>query len=124
MALEEFVGAITLEWDGREIDCVSLQTRQSTGRRLVKTMNKTGNAAGFTKGVTQYDLTVVVVVPTDGNEPSWADLEGAKLTQEPIAGGKRVSYLDCFSTDVSESYEVEGEARRTIQLHAIKKVEE
>lgn len=124
MALEQFVGAITLEWDGREIDCVSLQARESTGRKLVKTMNKTGNAAGFVKGVTQYDLTVVVVVPADGSEPKWADLEGAKLTQEPIAGGQRVSYLDCFSTDVSESYEVEGEARRTIQLHAIKKVEE
>jgi hypothetical protein len=124
MALEEFVGAITLEWDGRDIDCVSLQARESTGRKLVKTMSKTGNAAGFVKGVKQYDLTVVVVVPADGNEPKWADLEGAKLTQEPIAGGQRVSYLDCFSTDVSESYEVEGEARRTIQLHAIKKVEE
>jgi len=124
MALEEFVGAITLEWDGREIDCVSFSPRASTGRKLVKTMNKTGKAAGFVGGVAQYDLTIVVVVPTDGSEPKWADLEGAKLTQEPIGGGARISYLDCFSTDVSESYEVEGEARRTIQVHAIRKVEE
>jgi hypothetical protein len=124
MALEEYVGAITLEWDGREIDCVSFSPRASTGRKLVKTMNKTGKAAGFVGGVAQYDLTIVVVVPVNGDEPDWENMVGAKLTREPIGGGKRVSYLDCFSTDVSESFEVDGESRRTITGHAIRKVEE
>jgi hypothetical protein len=124
MALEEFEGAITLELDGREIDCTSLSVRASTGRRLVRTMNKTGNAAGFVKGVTQFDLTVTVVVPKDGKDVEWDAITGAKITREPIGGGQRHSYLDCFSTEVVQSFEVDGEARKTISMHALREVKE
>jgi len=124
MALEEFEGAITLELDGREIDCTSLSVRASTGRRLVRTMNKTGNAAGFVKGVTQFDLTVTVVVPKDGKDVEWDAITGAKITREPIGGGQRHSYLDCFTTEVGQSFEVDGEARKTISMHALREVKE
>jgi hypothetical protein len=124
MALEEFEGAITLELDGREIDCTSLSVRESTGRRLVRTMNRSGNAAGFTQGVSQFDLTVTVVVPKGGNEVDWAKITGAKITREPIGGGERVSYLDCFTTEVGQQFEVDGEARKTISMHALREVKE
>jgi hypothetical protein len=124
MALEEFEGAITMELDGREIDCTSLSVRASTGRRLVRTMNKTGNAAGFVKGVTQFDLTVTVVVPKDGKDVDWDAITGAKITREPIGGGQRHSYLDCFTTEVGQSFEVDGEARKTISMHALREVKE
>jgi len=124
MALEEFEGAIILELDGREIDCTSLSVRESTGRRLVRTMNRSGHGAGFVQGVDQFDLTVTVVVPKDGAEVDWARITGSKITREPIAGGQRVSYLDCFTTEVGQSFEVDGEARKTISMHALREVKE
>lgn len=124
MALEEFVGAITLEIDGREIDVVSLNVQKTTGKRPVRTMNKSGNAVGFTRGITQYELQVTVVIPGDGDEPDWNSIEGAKITREPIAGGKRTSYLDCFTTSSSESYAVDDEARRNITMVALREVNE
>lgn len=124
MALEEFVGAVVLEVDGREFDCTSFSEQISTGRRLVRVMNRSGRAAGRSKGITQYDLTVTVVIPADGSAPDWENIDGAKLTVEPIAGGQREAFLDCFSTSVGATYEVDGEARRNISLHALRKVKE
>lgn len=124
MALDEFVGAVALEFDGREFDCTSFSVQVATGRRLVRTMNRSGRAVGFSKGITQYDISVTVVIPADGNEPDWENMEGAKLTSEPIAGGQRTAYLDCFTTSVGASFETDGEARRTISLHALRKVQE
>lgn len=125
MAAEEFVGAIALELDGREIECTSLSVNVSTGNRLVRTMNRSRNAAGYTKGVRQYDLNLTVVVPADGNEPNWAEIVGAKITREPIDGqGERVSYLDCFTVSVGHTFEVDGEARKSISMHAMREVRE
>ena len=46
MALEEYVGAIVMEVDGQEIEVTDLKEDVTTGRKLVKTMNKTGRAKG------------------------------------------------------------------------------
>jgi len=124
MALQEFVGAIVMEVDGREIEVVSVSPTISTGRRLVRTMNRSGNAAGFARGVTNYDLRVTAVVPVNGEAIDWENIEGAKISLAPIAGGKRVSYLDCFTTQVGRQYETDNEARIDIQMNALRKVEE
>lgn len=124
MALEEFVGAVTMELDGREIDLVSLSVQAMNGKRVVRTMNRSGNAAGFSRGVTQYELQATVVIPADGDEPDWANIENAKITREPIAGGRRVSYLDCFTISVGETFSVDDEARRNITLVALREVRE
>ena len=124
MALQEFVGAIVMEIDGREIEIVSVNPTINTGRKLVRTMNRSGNAAGFARGVSQYELRVTAVVPVGGEPIDWENIEGAKITLAPIAGGKRVSYLDCFSTQVGRQYETDNEARVDIQMNALRKVEE
>lgn len=124
MALEEFVGAIVMEVDGREIEIVSINPTVNTGRKLVRTMNKTGNAAGFARGVSTYELRVTAVIPTNGEAVKWENIEGAKITLEPVAGGQRVSYLDCFTTQVGRQYETDNEARIDIQMNALRKVEE
>lgn len=49
--LDEYVGAIVLEVDGEEFECSDLDVQISTGRKLVKTMNKTGRAKGFTRNM-------------------------------------------------------------------------
>ena len=40
MALNEYLGAIVMEIDGKEVEVESLDVSYKTGRKLVKTMNK------------------------------------------------------------------------------------
>lgn len=124
MALQEYVGAIVMEVDGKEIEIVSMSPNEETGRRLVKTMNKTGNAAGFSKGVTMFDLSVSAVIPKTGDPLDWSNIEGAKITVSPVSGGQRVSYLDCFTISVGRQYSADNEARIDIRMNALRKVEE
>ncbi|PHM47087.1 phage tail protein [Xenorhabdus miraniensis] len=121
--LEEYVGAIVLEVDGREIEVTDLDVQINTGRKLVKTMNKTGRAKGYTAGIATYDLSLSVVIPLDG-DLDWGNLVGVKLTQYPVTGkgGRRTSYLDCFTTEVGAKYTVDNEAKRDIKMSALREV--
>ncbi len=124
MALEEYVGAIVMEVDAQEIEVTDLKEDVTTGRKLVKTMNKTGRAKGFSRGIEEIQLTVTVVIPESG-DLNWGGIEGAKITQYPLnSSGKRVSYLDCFSTQVGAQYTVDNEAKRDITMNALRRVEE
>ncbi len=124
MALEEYLGAIVLEVDGQEVEIESFDVTEKTGRKLVKTMNRTGRAKGFAKGIAEYDLKVTAVIPLTG-DLDWAAIQGAKLRKYPLtAGGKGTSYLDCFTIDVGEAYTVDGEAKRNISMGALRKVDE
>ncbi|KZE34181.1 phage tail protein [Crenobacter luteus] len=124
MALQEYAGAIVLEVDGREVEVIDLNVNTRTGRKLVKTMNRAGRAKGFAKGIAEYDLSITVAVPLSG-DLDWEAIEGAKLTVYPASpGGKRESYLDCFTTEVGEKYSVDNEARRDLKLQALRKVKE
>ncbi|ARU30900.1 phage tail protein [Sulfuriferula sp. AH1] len=124
MALEEYAGSIVMEIDGKEVEIASLNATEKTGRKLVKTMNKTGRAKGFSRGIKEYDLSISAVIPLTG-DIDWAAIEGAKITQYPLStGGQRVSYLDCFAISVGEKYTVDNEAMRDIAMGALRKVEE
>ncbi|MCL6375964.1 phage tail protein [Pectobacterium brasiliense] len=125
MALEEYVGAIVLEIDSTELECTDLKEDIQTGRKLVKTMNRTGRAKGFSRGIAEYQVTVSVVIPLSG-DLVWEGMEGVKITQYPVSGsgGKRVSFLDCFSTQVGAQYTVDNEAKRDITFAALRRVEE
>ena len=124
MALQEYVGAISLEIDSREIEITSLNVTVQTGRKLVKTMNRKMRAKGFSRGIVTFELSISAVVPATGAPINWANIEGAKLTVQPVGGGKRVSYVDCFTLDVGEKYQVEGEAVQDLKLAALDRVEE
>lgn len=124
MALQEYTGAIVLEVNGQEIEVIDLNVSSITGRKLVKTMNRTGRAQGFARGISEYMLAISVAIPLSG-DLDWEAIEGAKLTEFPSApGGKRTSFLDCFSVAVGEKYTVDSEARRDIQLMSLRKVSE
>jgi hypothetical protein len=124
MALEEYLGAIVMEIDGQEIEVTSVDVRHITGRKLVKTMNRTGRAKGFAKGIETYDLTVSAVIPTSG-DIDWAAIEGAKITIYPLeTGGQRTSYLDVFTLDVGDKYQVDNEAMRDLTMAALREVKE
>ncbi|MDF0377697.1 phage tail protein [Methylophilus sp. YYY-1] len=124
MALQEYLGAIVMEVDGQEVEIESVDVTEKTGRKLVKTMNKTGRAKGFAKGIAEYDLKVTAVIPLTG-DLDWAAIEGAKITIYPLsAGGKRESYLDCFTLEVGKKYTVDGEAKQDLSMAALRKVNE
>jgi len=124
MSLQEYLGAIVLEVDGQEVEIESLDVTHKTGRKLVKTMNKTGRAKGFAKGIAEYDLKITAVIPLTG-DIDWAAIEGAKLTIYPLsAGGTRTSYLDCFTLDVGNKYMTDGEAKRDLSMAALREVVE
>ncbi|TNI12700.1 phage tail protein [Aeromonas veronii] len=123
MALEEYVGSIVLEIDSQEIEVTDLDVQTVTGRKLVKTMNKTGRAKGFARGIATYELSVTAVIP-DVDAPDWESLEGVKVSMYPLNNsGKRTSYLDCFTTEVGEKYTVDNEAKIDIKLAALSKVD-
>jgi hypothetical protein len=117
---DEYVGAVTLEWDGKEIECASVSTDISTGKRIVKTMNREARAKGHAKGVADFNLSVEVPIPTDGSEPDWLAIENAKLTIVPIDGvGKREVFTGCEIETMSSKYAVEGAAMRTLTITAL-----
>lgn len=125
MALEEYLGAIVMEIDGKEYEVESLDVKRNLGRRLVKTMNRSGRPKGFAKGIEDINLQLMVPIPKSGAEPDWAALTGAKITLYPLAAtDKRTSYLDCFTVDVGEKYAVDGEAKRDISMVALRVVKE
>ncbi|WP_175892402.1 phage tail protein [Burkholderia cepacia] len=125
MALEEYVGAIVLEVDGQEAEVVSYSPTSQTGKKPVKTMNRTGRVKGFAKGVESHELKVTVVIPLTGDEIDWWNMEGGKLTHFPASpGGKRVSYQDCVTIDMSEQYTADNEARRDLTIFSTRRVEE
>jgi len=122
MALNEYVGAIILDVDGQEVEVVDLSVTTRTGKRPVKTMNRTGRVKGFSRGITEYELRLTVVIPLTG-DLDWENIEGSKLTQFPVdSDDKRESYLDCVTTEVGETYNVDNEARRDISMFATRKV--
>jgi hypothetical protein len=122
MALQEFIGAASLELDGKEIEITSVSVQTSTGRKLVKTMNRAMRAKGFSRGITTYELAATAVVPLGSAPIDWANIEGAKLTIQPVGGGQRTSYLDCFAIEAGEKYQVEGEAVVDVKLIGLRKV--
>lgn len=118
-----YVGAAVMEINGYEVEIISIKPKTSTGRKVVKTMNRRGKARGYADGVTEYSLSLTAAIPFDGTEIDWENITKAKITISPInAEEKRTSYLNCFSTECSSAYEVENEARIDIEMIALDKV--
>lgn len=121
MALNEYQGTIVMEVDGTEIEIESLDANEKSGRKVIKTMNRTGRPTGFSKGVTEITLKVSAVIPMTG-DLDWMNIQGAKITIYPLGSGQRTSYLDCFVTEMGRKYKVDGEAMQDLQMSALRKV--
>ncbi|MBW5285776.1 phage tail protein, partial [Burkholderia gladioli] len=125
MALEEYVGAIVLEVDGVEAEVVTVSPTSQTGKKPVRTMNRTGRVKGFAKGIESHELKITVVIPLSGDEIDWWNMEGGKLTIFPTSpGGKRVTYQDCVTIDMGDQYTADNEARRDLTVFSTRRVEE
>ncbi|EGW52094.1 hypothetical protein HMPREF1022_00877 [Desulfovibrio sp. 6_1_46AFAA] len=125
MAIKEYVGAVVLEVDGREVECSSFSVTENTGRQPVKTMNRKRRIAGYSTGVATFEISASVPIPVDGEELDWFNAFDVKMVIYPISGnGKRTAYTGCVVQEVSPAYESEGEAKRDIKLFAVDRVEE
>lgn len=120
---ERYVGTVVLETNGREIECTKLEVKRNTGRKPVKTMNSNGRVRGYAQGIKETTLSLTVVIPLNG-DINWANIDDAKVTFSPIHGGKRTSFMGCFTLEVGETYQEEGEAVRDIQMQALSEVTE
>ncbi len=117
-AWKEYVGAVVLEIDGREYEIIDLNVTHDTGKKIVKTMNRTGKAMGFTRGVETFELQCTAAIPIN-DDFDWSNLDGAKLSIMPVKGnGQRVSYINCLTQKIGEKYDAENEARRDLTLLA------
>lgn len=119
----DYVGEAYIEIDGKEYDVIRITVQHNTGRKPVPTMNRKRRVKGTCAGIETWELSVTAAIPEGEKEP-WKNFKDAKLTVTSGDGGKRVSYLDCFSREISKQYEVEGEARVDITMTALDCVEE
>lgn len=120
---QEFASLGIVEVDGQEIDLTKLDVRTVTGRKPVKTINRKGRVKGFAKGIVEYTLSITVAVPLNSPEPDWDNVTDAKITVEE-EDGTRISYTGCFTTEIGESYTVDSEKMRDLQVVALDKVKE
>lgn len=121
--MTEYVGAIVLELDGKEIDVANVSVTINAGRKLVKTMNRLRRARGFSKTVKEVMLKVTAVIDPE-NPVVWEDIEGAKISIENPDGTLRESYLECGTISVGKQYDTENEARIDIDMYALDHVVE
>lgn len=118
-----YAGAIIMEVNGRDIEIVSLKPQTTTGRKPVKTMNRQGRVMGYADGVTEHKISVTAAIPIDGTQIDWDNITKAKITIYPInKEERRVSYIDCFTTECSEQYEADNEAKIDIEMIALHKI--
>ncbi len=123
MAAEEYVGAIVFEVNSEEYEITQLTEDVKGDKKIVKTMNRKRRATGYVKIIPEITLKVTVPIPAKG-EPDWLALKDGKITIEPVDGGDRVTYQDCFVLDMSAKYEVDKEASRDLTVGALNRIVE
>ena len=121
----EYIGSVTLYVGAAEVEVTKIDVKNNTGKKPVKTMNRTRRTKGFTRGVGQYDITFTAVVPTDGTAVDWDAIEDAKISLVPdVAGARPTSYLGFCATEAGESYTVDNEMGVDVTGFAVRKVVE
>ncbi|OSI25062.1 phage tail protein [Neisseria dumasiana] len=119
----EYVGSVTLYLGAQEIEITKIDVKDNTGKKPVKTMNRTRRTKGFTRGVGQYDITFTAVVPTDGKPVDWANIDDAKISLVPdVEGARPTSYLGFCVTEAGDSYTVDNELVVDVSGFAVRKV--
>jgi len=127
ISTKEYCGTIVLEVDSAEYEVISVDVTAKSTRKPVKTMNSKLRPLGSTCGTWEYDLSLECAIPLDGSEPLWKDITNATVTLYPgcdAAGGLREIYVGCCVSEIGSKYTVETEARRSIKMHALDKLEQ
>jgi hypothetical protein len=110
----DYDGEVVVEINGQEVDVVSLDYTVNTGRKPVKTMNRTGRAKGSVTGIKTYDFKITAAAPAAG-EFDWTNMKDAQIVIYPVENpSKRTTFIDANVQTVGNRYQLEGEAVRDI----------
>lgn len=122
MALE-YDGEVVVEINGKEVDCISFDDTENTGRKPVKTMNRLGRAKGSVTGIRMVDMKITAPAPATGDF-SWGTMKDAQIVIYPVGNPtKRTTFMDCNVTSIGSRYQLEGEMVRDVSLYALDKKE-
>lgn len=122
MALE-YDGEVVVEINGKEVDVVSFGDTVNTGRKPVKTMNRTGRAKGSVKGIESIEMQITAPAPAIGAF-DWRKMKDAQIVIYPVGSNtKRTTYIDCNVSNIGSKYQLEGEAVHDISLYCLRKVD-
>ena len=116
---EEAVGTIVMSVDGQEYDCSKFSSKKSTGVKPIPTMNRLRKVKFVSKGIVSHELTASVVIPEGRDTIDWLTVEEARISVESPEGGFRETYIDCYVSDVSDAYDVNGETTRDLSLFCL-----
>lgn len=118
----EYDGEVVVEINGQEVDCISFDHTVNTGRKPVKTMNRTGRAKGSVNGIETRDMKITAPAPAAG-EYDWEKMRDAQIVIYPVGNpSKRTTFMDCNVISVGSRYQLEGEMVRDISLYCLRKV--
>lgn len=121
---EESVGAIVLSVDGLDYDVSRVHAAITTGNRVIPTMNRKLRAKYKAKGITTFQLTASVVIPNGKDSVKWASLDDARISIESPDGKYRETFIDCNVTSVGNSYDVNGETMRDLEMFCLDYLDE
>lgn len=117
----EYDGEAVVEINGKEVDVVSFDDTVNTGRKPVKTMNRTGRAKGSVTGIETVEMKITAPVPATG-EFNWRTMKDAQIVLYPVGNPtKRTTYIDCNVSGVGSKYQLEGEMVRDVSLYCLRK---
>lgn len=118
----EYDGEVVVEINGKEVDVVSFDDTVNTGRKPVKTMNRTGRAKGSVNGIKTIEMKITAPCPASG-EYDWENMKDAQIVIYPVGNpAKRTIYVDSNVSGLGSKYQLEGEAVRDVSLYCLRKV--
>lgn len=121
MALD-YDGEVVVEINGKEVDVISFDDTVKTGRKPVKTMNRTGRAKGSVNGIKTVEMKITAPAPAT-DEFDWENMRDAQIVIYPVANPtKRTTYADSNVSGIGSRYQLEGEAVRDISLYCLRRI--
>lgn len=119
----EYDGEVVVEINGKEVDVVSFDDTVTTGRKPVRTMNRTGRPKGSVNGTESVEMKITAPAPATG-EFNWRTMKDAQIVIYPVANpAKRTTFIDSNVTSLGSRYQLEGEMVRDVSLYCLRKVD-
>ncbi len=96
-------------------------TVTNAGAESVKTMRRKRRSIGFKRGVPDFEVDLEVK-PVNPPEVDWEELERLgtlfRMFYEENEGGRRFTLTDCLVTEVSKTFNADGEATKAVKILA------
>lgn len=121
---EEVVGSIVMSYNGLEYDCAKFTASITTGTKPVATMNREQRIKYVATGVRTFELTVSVVIPDGKDSVKWLDIKDGRISVESPSGNFRETFIDCHTTSVSATYDLNGETLRDLTMFCLDYLDE